>query len=45
MSDEPVTATSGRTGVRSYAVDPERAEVLWAVSEQMVGEQFATTKA
>jgi NAD(P)-dependent dehydrogenase (short-subunit alcohol dehydrogenase family) len=27
-------------GVKSYAVDPENAERLWAVSEQLVGEHF-----
>lgn len=27
-------------GVRSYAVDPERAKALWAKSEAMVGEHF-----
>jgi NAD(P)-dependent dehydrogenase (short-subunit alcohol dehydrogenase family) len=27
-------------GVRSYAVDPETAEKLWALSETMVGERF-----
>ena len=27
-------------GVRSYALDPERAKALWAKSEEMVGEQF-----
>ena len=29
-----------RKGVRRYAVDPERARALWALSEQMVGERF-----
>jgi len=28
-------------GVRGYAVDPERARALWAMSEQLVGERFA----
>ncbi|WP_324828536.1 SDR family NAD(P)-dependent oxidoreductase [Qipengyuania zhejiangensis] len=28
-------------GVRSYAIDPEKAEKLWAMSEEMVGETFA----
>lgn len=28
-------------GVRSYALDPERAKALWAKSEQMVSETFA----
>lgn len=27
-------------GVRSYALDPARAEALWAKSEEMVGERF-----
>ncbi len=27
-------------GVRAYAVDPERAKALWALSEAMVGERF-----
>jgi NAD(P)-dependent dehydrogenase (short-subunit alcohol dehydrogenase family) len=29
-----------RRGVRSYALDPERAKALWAKSEEMVGEHF-----
>ena len=29
-----------RAGVRSYALDPERAKALWAKSEEMVGERF-----
>ncbi len=29
-----------RGGVRDYAVDPARAEALWAKSEEMVGETF-----
>jgi len=29
-----------RGGVRPYAVDPERAKALWALSEALVGEQF-----
>jgi NAD(P)-dependent dehydrogenase (short-subunit alcohol dehydrogenase family) len=33
-------AESGGEGVRPYAVDHERAELLWALSERMVGEQF-----
>jgi NAD(P)-dependent dehydrogenase (short-subunit alcohol dehydrogenase family) len=40
VSDEEPTATTGRTGVRSYAVDPERAARLWALSEDLVGEAF-----
>jgi hypothetical protein len=31
-------ATPG--GVRSYALDPEAAKRLWAVSEEMVGQSF-----
>ncbi len=30
-----------REGVRSYAVDPARADALWALSEKVVGETFA----
>ncbi len=30
-----------RTGVRSYAVNPERAEALWKKTEEMVGETFS----
>ena len=33
----------GSGGVHSYAVDSEAAEQLWALSEQLVGEQFALT--
>ena len=29
-----------RGGVRPYAIDPERAKALWALSETMVGETF-----
>ena len=29
-----------RDGVRSYALDPERARALWARSEELVGERF-----
>lgn len=37
-----VDGTVGPTseGVRAYALDPERAEALWALSEAMVGERF-----
>lgn len=31
----------GMDGVRSYALDPQRAKQLWALSEELVGEQFA----
>jgi len=30
-----------RIGVRSYALDPARAEALWSKSEEMVGERFS----
>jgi len=33
--------TTSRAGVRSYALDPKRAEELWRKSEEMVGERFA----
>ena len=37
-----LTADSAvRTGVRAYALDPERAKALWTKSEEMVGERFA----
>ncbi len=29
-----------RAGVKPYALDPERAQALWAKSEEMVGERF-----
>ncbi|MFC3070915.1 SDR family NAD(P)-dependent oxidoreductase [Phenylobacterium soli] len=32
--------SAGRDGVRAYAVDPDRAKALWALSEKMVGETF-----
>lgn len=31
---------AARGGVRGYAIDPARAEALWALSEKMVGETF-----
>jgi NAD(P)-dependent dehydrogenase (short-subunit alcohol dehydrogenase family) len=33
-------ASEIRAGVRSYALDPARAQALWALSERMVGETF-----
>jgi len=36
--DQPINAIS--EGVRAYALDPDRAEALWAKSEEMVGERF-----
>jgi NAD(P)-dependent dehydrogenase (short-subunit alcohol dehydrogenase family) len=38
---DPMTPEEGRTGVRSYAVDLERAARLWTLSEELVGERFA----
>lgn len=32
---------SATEGVRSYALDAEKAEALWALSEQMIGESFS----
>jgi hypothetical protein len=29
-----------RGGVQPYALDPDRAKALWALSEEMVGERF-----
>jgi hypothetical protein len=40
VSDIDPMTPEGRTGVRSYAVDPERAAALWALSEDLVGERF-----
>jgi len=37
---EVTEAPDARTGVRAYALDPARADALWAKSEQMVGERF-----
>jgi len=37
---ETVTDPNVRSGVRPYALNPERAEALWALSEKMVGEKF-----
>lgn len=36
-----VNDTSTTEGVRSYAVDPDKAEQLWKLSEDLVGETFA----
>jgi NAD(P)-dependent dehydrogenase (short-subunit alcohol dehydrogenase family) len=38
ITDEPLDPVSG--GVRPYALDPLRAEALWAKSEELVGERF-----
>jgi NAD(P)-dependent dehydrogenase (short-subunit alcohol dehydrogenase family) len=37
LTDDP----DRRGGVRSYALDPARADALWAKSEQLVGERFS----
>ena len=37
---EVVDDASAKNGVRSYALDPERAEALWAKGEELVGEKF-----
>jgi len=36
-----VTSDASPTGVMPYAVDPARADALWARSEELVGETFA----
>ncbi len=38
---EIVEGESTRSGVRAYALDPDRAKALWAKSEDMVGEGFS----
>lgn len=38
VTDEPISP--GGNGVRPYAINPDRAKALWALSEQMVGETF-----
>ncbi len=37
----PVDDSNLSGGVRSYAVDPAKADRLWALSEELVGERFA----
>jgi NAD(P)-dependent dehydrogenase (short-subunit alcohol dehydrogenase family) len=37
---EPVEGADVRSGVRAYALDPDRAKSLWVKSEEMVGERF-----
>ncbi|WP_100260367.1 SDR family NAD(P)-dependent oxidoreductase [Qipengyuania seohaensis] len=39
VADQDDESTGG--GVRSYAIDPEKADRLWSMSEEMVGESFA----
>ena len=38
---EIVEGAEIRGGVRSYALDPDRAKALWSKSEAMVGERFS----
>jgi NAD(P)-dependent dehydrogenase (short-subunit alcohol dehydrogenase family) len=38
----PVDDTDSVGGVRSYALDSDAAEKLWALSEELVGERFST---
>ncbi len=38
ITEGPISPDIG--GVRSYAVDPDRAKALWAKSEELVGERF-----
>ena len=40
VMDDP----SAKAGVRSYALDPERAKALWAKGEQMTDEHFPTAQ-
>ena len=37
---EGVETGAGGVGVRSYAVDPARAQALWAKSEELVNERY-----
>ena len=39
VADQDDESTGG--GVRSYAIDPDKADRLWSLSEEMVGESFA----
>ncbi len=38
---EVIDDPSAKIGVRSYALDPERAKALWAKGEEMAGEPFS----
>lgn len=40
VAERVETASELRAGVRSYALDPARAQALWTLSETMVGERF-----
>ena len=37
----PIDNESAKGGVRSYALDPQAAEALWTLSEELTGETFA----
>lgn len=37
---QPTDDRDAFSGIRSYAIDPDRAEALWARSEELVGERF-----
>jgi len=38
---EVIDDPTAKAGVRSYALDPERAKALWTKGEEMVGEHFS----
>ena len=40
ITDDP----EARSGVRAYALNPERARALWARSEALVGELFPSRR-
>ena len=40
VNDDP----TAKTGVRSYALNPERAKALWGKGEELAGEQFSSTR-
>jgi NAD(P)-dependent dehydrogenase (short-subunit alcohol dehydrogenase family) len=40
VEDGPVDWSKPMSGVRSYALDPDRAARLWSLSEELVGERF-----
>ena len=41
---EVIDDPSAKTGVRSYALDPERAQALWAKGEELAGEVFPSAQ-
>ena len=40
-ANTPGNNSASFTGVRPWAVDPDAAKQLWAMSEEMLGERFA----